>query len=163
MLSHEDVKIPETTAFDGRWYSGNQGNVDKWAPEMRAYAAHLQNGGSEKETPFVYRYVGALVGDFHRTLLFGGIWLYPPDSSAPEGKARLLYEGKCCAFPKSDTPPVLPLTLVTVQTDYYDCSDRLPSLLTRPSSNTRPIHIPITLTAVHTSSNTRPIHAQQMD
>ena len=95
-LSHEDLKIPETNASEGRWYSGNQGNVDKWAPEMRAYAEHLQAGGgddvTEKGVPFVYRYIGALVGDFHRTLLFGGIWLYPPDSSAPEGKARLLYE-----------------------------------------------------------------------
>ena len=32
------------------------------------------------------------LGDFHRTLLYGGLWLYPPDSKAPEGKARLLYE-----------------------------------------------------------------------
>ena len=32
------------------------------------------------------------MGDFHRTLLYGGIWLYPPDSLAPQGKARLLYE-----------------------------------------------------------------------
>ena len=100
VLSHENVKIPETTAATNRWYSGNQGNVDKWAPEMRAYAEHLQNGGGGDENdatkksgdPFVYRYIGALVGDFHRTLLFGGIWLYPPDSSAPDGKARLLYE-----------------------------------------------------------------------
>ena len=97
VLSHEDVKIPETSATTNRWYSGNQGNVDKWAPEMRAYAEHLQNGGgvddaTERGDPFVYRYIGALVGDFHRTLLFGGIWLYPPDSSAPDGKARLLYE-----------------------------------------------------------------------
>ena len=96
VLSHEDLKIPETTATEGRWYSGNQGNVDKWAPEMREYAEHLQAGGgddtTEKGSPFIYRYIGALVGDFHRTLLFGGIWLYPPDISAREGKARLLYE-----------------------------------------------------------------------
>ena len=92
VLSHENLKIPETTTSSGRWYSGNQGNVDKWAPEMRAYAEHLQSGGGDGGDPFVYRYIGALVGDFHRTLLFGGIWLYPPDSGAPEGKARLLYE-----------------------------------------------------------------------
>ena len=42
VLSHEDVKIPETTERAGRFYSGNQGNVDKWAPEMRAYVEHLQ-------------------------------------------------------------------------------------------------------------------------
>ena len=78
----------------GRFYSGNQGNADKWAPEMRAYARHLQRSAVDDDdaAPFSYRYIGALVGDFHRTLLYGGIWLYPPDSSAPEGKARLLYE-----------------------------------------------------------------------
>jgi fructose-1,6-bisphosphatase I len=92
VLSHEDVKIPETTERAGRFYSGNQGNVDKWAPEMRAYVEHLQGGGGDGGGPFTYRYIGALVGDFHRTLLYGGIWLYPPDASAPEGKARLLYE-----------------------------------------------------------------------
>ena len=67
-------------------YSGNQGNVEKWAPELRKYVDKLQ------EENYSYRYIGALVGDFHRTLLYGGIWLYPPDASAPEGKARLLYE-----------------------------------------------------------------------
>ena len=92
VMSHEDVKIPETTATSGRYYSGNQGNVDKWAPEMKEYVEHLQKGGDDGGAPFVYRYIGALVGDFHRTLLYGGIWLYPPDKSAPEGKARLLYE-----------------------------------------------------------------------
>ena len=45
VLSHEDVKIPDTTPTSGRFYSGNQGNVDKWAPEMRAYVEHLQKAG----------------------------------------------------------------------------------------------------------------------
>lgn len=89
VLSHDDVKIPNPGQ---RIYSGNQGNVEKWAPEMRAFVDHLQKGGDDGGEPFTYRYIGALVGDFHRTLLYGGIWLYPPDSSAPEGKARLLYE-----------------------------------------------------------------------
>ena len=90
VLSHDDVKIPDPGQ---RIYSGNNGNVDKWAPEMKAYVRYLQLGGADKDkAPFSYRYIGALVGDFHRTLLYGGIWLYPPDASAPQGKARLLYE-----------------------------------------------------------------------
>jgi fructose-1,6-bisphosphatase I len=90
VLSHDDVKIPDPGQ---RIYSGNNGNVDKWAPEMKAYVRYLQLGGADKDKgPFSYRYIGALVGDFHRTLLYGGIWLYPPDASAPQGKARLLYE-----------------------------------------------------------------------
>ena len=38
------------------------------------------------------RYIGSLVGDFHRTLLYGGIYGYPGDSKNPNGKLRLLYE-----------------------------------------------------------------------
>jgi fructose-1,6-bisphosphatase I len=83
VLSHDDVKLPNPGQ---KIYSGNQGNVEKWAPELRKYVDKLQ------EENYSYRYIGALVGDFHRTLLYGGIWLYPPDASAPEGKARLLYE-----------------------------------------------------------------------
>ena len=90
VLSHDDVKIPDPGQ---RIYSGNNGNVDKWAPEMKAYVRYLQLGGADRaKGPYSYRYIGALVGDFHRTLLYGGIWLYPPDKSAPQGKARLLYE-----------------------------------------------------------------------
>ena len=110
VLSHADVKIPEPGQ---RIFSGNAGNAALWAPELAAYLPTLfapPEGGK----PYVYRYVGALVADFHRTLLYGGahsgeialqssrndlsharrtgIWLYPPDSKAPSGKARLLYE-----------------------------------------------------------------------
>ncbi|KIY92869.1 fructose-1,6-bisphosphatase I [Monoraphidium neglectum] len=75
-----------------------------------AYLAELKRTAK----PYSYRYVGALVGDFHRTLCYGGIWLYPPDSKAPSGKARLLYEvapmsliaeqagGLACVGPKAD-------------------------------------------------------------
>ena len=89
MLSHDDVKIPNPGQ---RIYSGNLGNIDLWAPELKAYVEHLTEGGPDGGKPWTYRYIGALVGDFHRTLLYGGIWLYPPDSNAPRGKARLLYE-----------------------------------------------------------------------
>lgn len=38
------------------------------------------------------RYIGSLVGDFHRTLLYGGIYGYPSDTKSKNGKLRLLYE-----------------------------------------------------------------------
>ena len=38
------------------------------------------------------RYIGSLVGDFHRTLLYGGIYGYPGDTKNKTGKLRLLYE-----------------------------------------------------------------------
>ena len=44
------------------------------------------------------RYIGSLVADFHRTLLKGGIFLYPPTKSHPKGKLRLLYEANPIAF-----------------------------------------------------------------
>ncbi len=42
--------------------------------------------------PYSARYIGSLVGDFHRTLLYGGIYGYPGDAKNPNGKLRLLYE-----------------------------------------------------------------------
>ncbi len=90
VLSHPDLRIPDGAAAQ-RIFSGNAGNAQLWAPPLRDYLQTLfspPDGGK----PYSYRYIGALVGDFHRTLLYGGIWLYPPDSKAPAGKARLLYE-----------------------------------------------------------------------
>ena len=53
----------------------------------------LKTGGKEKGTkPYSSRYIGSLVGDFHRTLLYGGIYGYPGDTANPNGKLRLLYE-----------------------------------------------------------------------
>ena len=48
----------------------------------------------DKETgrPYSSRYIGSLVADFHRNLLYGGIFLYPDDVKNPNGKLRLLYE-----------------------------------------------------------------------
>ena len=97
VMSKERMMIPDGSKMQ-RIYSGNNGNVDLWAPELRDYISHLQNGGSDKGKPWTYRYIGALVADFHRTLNYGGLWLYPPDSKAPEGKARLLYEIAPCSM-----------------------------------------------------------------
>lgn len=44
------------------------------------------------------RYIGSLVADFHRTLLKGGVFMYPPTSFYPERKLRLLYEANPIAF-----------------------------------------------------------------
>lgn len=97
LMSKENVKIPDGKAMQ-RIYSGNNGNVNLWAPELKKYVSYLQAGGADGGKPFSYRYIGALIGDAHRTLLYGGMWLYPPDSAAPQGKARLLYEVAPIAF-----------------------------------------------------------------
>lgn len=51
-------------------------------------------------TPCSARYVGSLVADFHRTLLYGGVYMYPPDSrkGKSRGKLRYLCEASPLAF-----------------------------------------------------------------
>jgi fructose-1,6-bisphosphatase I len=88
VLSHPSLVIPDPGQ---KIFSGNLGNVRLWAPPLADYIATLLTP-PEGGKPYSYRYIGALVGDFHRTLLYGGVWLYPPDAKAPSGKARLLYE-----------------------------------------------------------------------
>lgn len=97
VMSKERVMVPDGDKMQ-RIYSGNNGNVNLWAPELKAYVSYLQAGGKDGGKPFSYRYIGALIGDAHRTLLYGGLWLYPPDANAKEGKARLLYEVAPIAF-----------------------------------------------------------------
>jgi fructose-1,6-bisphosphatase len=36
--------------------------------------------------PYGARYVGSMVADVHRTLKYGGIFMYPATSAAPNGK-----------------------------------------------------------------------------
>ena len=75
VMSHEKLQIPDGKDMK-RIYSGNNGNVELWAPELREYVKQLQTGeiDGRKGDPWSYRYIGALIGDFHRTLLYGGIW-----------------------------------------------------------------------------------------
>lgn len=90
VMSHDNLKVPDE---DGqRIFSGNLGNMQWWDPTLVGYVDTLTDPEKAGGKPYSYRYIGALVGDFHRTLLYGGIWLYPVDAKAPKGKARLLYE-----------------------------------------------------------------------
>jgi fructose-1,6-bisphosphatase I len=82
-LSHENMRIPET----GGYYSVNESNADQWLDGMGANLDALK-----KDTGLGMRYVGAMVADMHRTLLKGGIFLYPADGKNKTGKLRLLYE-----------------------------------------------------------------------
>jgi fructose-1,6-bisphosphatase I len=95
LLSHPDMRIPNPGK---RIYSVNEGNYANWAPGQRAFVDHLKNVDGSNPRPFTSRYIGSLVADFHRTLLYGGLFMYPPDSKSPEGKLRLLYEAAPLAF-----------------------------------------------------------------
>jgi fructose-1,6-bisphosphatase I len=92
VLSNERMQMPE----QGNYYSVNEANAEGWPEEYRAYVEMLKTGGLGKE--YSSRYIGSLVADFHRTLLKGGVFLYPPTSKQPKGKLRLLYEANPLAF-----------------------------------------------------------------
>ncbi len=88
LLSHENMTIPKR----GKTYSVNEGNYGKWNQNVRRYIDSLKSEDSGRGTPYTSRYIGSLVADLHRNMLHGGIFLYPGDSSYPDGKLRLVYE-----------------------------------------------------------------------
>lgn len=93
-LSHENIRIPAR----GNTYSINEGHRANWTPGVREWVDTLKSDRAPGGKPYGLRYVGTLVADFHRTLLRGGIFAYPGDRKAPEGKLRLLYECAPLAF-----------------------------------------------------------------
>ncbi len=94
ILSHEDIKTPE----QGKIYSINEGNSCKWDLGITGYIDYLKEDCSSDGRPYSSRYIGSLVADFHRNLLYGGIFLYPSDRKSPHGKLRLLYEANPLAM-----------------------------------------------------------------
>jgi fructose-1,6-bisphosphatase I len=92
VLSNERMMMPE----QGSYYSANEANAAVWPEEYRVYLEMLRSDGLGKE--YSSRYIGSLVADFHRTLLKGGVFLYPPTLKQPKGKLRLLYEANPLAF-----------------------------------------------------------------
>ncbi|MBC3788720.1 class 1 fructose-bisphosphatase [Spirosoma utsteinense] len=88
ILSHADLRQPEA----GFIFSCNDGNVDDYPVSVQRYLFRC------KQQRLTGRYIGSLVADFHRNLIKGGIYLYPPTLKAPAGKLRLLYECYPMAF-----------------------------------------------------------------
>jgi len=94
LLSHENIRIPKRGAI----YAVNEGNYNRWEPNMRRYIEYLKSESKEEGRPYSGRYIGSLVADVHRTLLYGGIYCYPGDSKNPNGKLRLMYENNPLGF-----------------------------------------------------------------
>ncbi len=95
LLSHDNIRIPEHNGI----YSVNEGNYMKWSPEMRKYIDWVkQDIPEEQKKSYSLRYIGSMVADIHRTLLYGGVFLYPADVKSKKGKLRLLYEANPMSF-----------------------------------------------------------------
>ena len=89
LLSHPNIRIPDPPQ---RYYSVNEAYYQRWSRGQQEMVKCLKGLGETDMPPFRSRYIGSLVADFHRTLMKGGIFMYPRDSASPEGKLRLLYE-----------------------------------------------------------------------
>mmetsp|Transcript_3052 Transcript_3052/g.6577 ORF Transcript_3052/g.6577 Transcript_3052/m.6577 type:complete len:410 (-) Transcript_3052:100-1329(-) len=94
VLSKPDVKIPEDCGI----YSMNEANFDKGKKPLKDVVTGWREGTGASATRFSSRYIGSMVGDVHRTLLYGGVFGYPGDTKNPNGKLRLLYEGAPMSF-----------------------------------------------------------------
>jgi fructose-1,6-bisphosphatase I len=94
ILSHPNIQTPKKSKI----YSINEGNYLYWHPGLKKYIKYLQDEDKETERPYSARYIGSMVADIHRNLLYGGIFMYPADSRNPNGKLRLQYECNPMAF-----------------------------------------------------------------
>ncbi len=88
ILTNQNIKIKNSYPI----YSINEGNYNLWDDEIKQYIT------DKKKKTSSLRYIGSMVADIHRTLLYGGIFLYPADKKNKSGKLRLMYECNPLAF-----------------------------------------------------------------
>ncbi len=93
-LSHPDIRCPE----DGKIYSVNHGNFFLYSEEVKKYIDICQRKNKSNGGPYTQRYIGSMVSDVHRSLIKGGIFMYPGTRHKPKGKLRLLYECNPLAY-----------------------------------------------------------------
>lgn len=94
LLSHPQIEVPES----GKYYSCNEGYRNLFFDSTRRFIEYLQEPDEDSGRPYSGRYIGSMVADVHRTLLYGGIFLYPATQKSPAGKLRLLYEANPMAM-----------------------------------------------------------------
>uniref|UniRef100_A0A7S3EDZ9 fructose-bisphosphatase n=2 Tax=Rhodosorus marinus TaxID=101924 RepID=A0A7S3EDZ9_9RHOD len=92
VLTHPGIQIPKS----GKIYSVNEGNAANWDKATTKYVENSKYPEVGKAKSL--RYIGSMVADVHRTLLYGGIFMYPADAKSPTGKLRLLYEAAPMAY-----------------------------------------------------------------
>lgn len=94
ILSEKEVQIPE----EGNIYSTDEGSYIYWDEALKKYVKYCQTFDPETNRPYKARYIGCMAADVHRTLLQGGIFMYPDSSKYPNGKLRLMYECNPLSF-----------------------------------------------------------------
>lgn len=113
ILASENIKIPQ----HGSIYSVNEGNFWQWDESIRSYIRYMH-----RHEGYTARYSGAMVGDLHRVLFQGGVFLYPGTRKKPEGKLRILYEAAPMAY-------LIEQAGGLASDGYTDISDLLPAQL----------------------------------
>ncbi len=88
VLVKENLRIPDVRKI----YSVNEANRPKFPVGYQRYLDYAH------ENEYSCRYIGSMVADIHRTLIKGGVFVYPPTANHPQGKLRLLYEGNPMAM-----------------------------------------------------------------
>ncbi len=88
LLVKDQLRVPERNSV----YSVNEAYASSFPEGYRNYLAWAHANG------YSSRYIGSMVADVHRTLLTGGVFMYPPTKKNPEGKLRYLYEASPMAF-----------------------------------------------------------------
>jgi fructose-1,6-bisphosphatase I/sedoheptulose-1,7-bisphosphatase len=97
ILTHQDLRIPETTEE----FAINASNSRFWEPAVTRYVDECLAGrGGPRGKDFNMRWAASLVADTHRILMRGGVFLYPRDEreGGRSGKLRLLYEANPIGF-----------------------------------------------------------------
>jgi fructose-1,6-bisphosphatase I len=94
LLSHEDIRL------DGpcKILSVNHCNAPYWSPWVEEFLSEIMSRNDEEKRRVSGRHIGSLVADFHRNLMYGGVFLYPTDRRSPKGKLRLMYEANPLSF-----------------------------------------------------------------
>lgn len=88
ILTHPNLTVENNKKI----YSVNEGNSHYWSEDIKEYIASLKLPQKDTNKPYSARYIGSMVADVHRTLLYGGVFGYPADSKSKTGKLRVLYE-----------------------------------------------------------------------
>jgi fructose-1,6-bisphosphatase I len=95
IFTHSQIQIPKR----GNIYSCNEAYVDGWDSRFTNYLRTIKNGQGQSGVRYTQRYIGSMVGDIHRTLMYGGIFCCPADKYVhPMGNLQLVYKSSPMAY-----------------------------------------------------------------